>query len=209
MRKNMKDIMQSNGLRWMILWSARVSIFVLSGVMAFLLRFDLSLPPAYIRYLVYALPVWILVKSVTFHFANLNLRGLRYVSIADVYRIVTRELRRIASELGDHYFHCSRGFPAFHLFKRPLPFFLGYGWTTCSCSHGSRGRARQTGKCPGKKDTYLRRRRRRHYSAQRDSEQSEIGVSRLWISRRRPGQRGLTHQWYCSPWRWRRSSGHS
>ncbi|MFZ0339710.1 MAG: nucleoside-diphosphate sugar epimerase/dehydratase [Terracidiphilus sp.] len=88
MRKNMKDIMQSNGLRWMILWSARVSIFVLSGVMAFLLRFDLSLPPAYIRYLVCALPVWILVKSVTFHFANLNLRGLRYVSIADVYRIV-------------------------------------------------------------------------------------------------------------------------
>jgi FlaA1/EpsC-like NDP-sugar epimerase len=41
-----------------------------------------------LRYFVYALPVWIVVKSVTFQASNLNRRGLRYVSIADVYRIV-------------------------------------------------------------------------------------------------------------------------
>jgi FlaA1/EpsC-like NDP-sugar epimerase len=55
---------------------------------AFLLRFDLSLPPAYLHSLVCALPVWIVVKSVIFQATNLNRRGLRYVSIADVYRIV-------------------------------------------------------------------------------------------------------------------------
>lgn len=81
-------MMQSNGLRWAVMWSAQIGVFFISGVMAFLLRFDLGLPPAYIRSLVCALPVWIVVKSVTFHFAKLNPRGLRYVSIADVYRIV-------------------------------------------------------------------------------------------------------------------------
>jgi len=88
MHKKMKDIMQSNGLRWTIVWSVQVGVFVLSGVIAFLLRFDLSLPPAYLHYLVYALPVWIVVKSVMFQASNLNRRGLRYVAIADVYRIV-------------------------------------------------------------------------------------------------------------------------
>jgi hypothetical protein len=88
MRKKMMDMMQSNGVRWMILWSARVGVFVLSGVLAFSLRFDFSLPTACLHSLACALVVWIVVKSVTFHFANLNLRGLRYVSIADVYRIV-------------------------------------------------------------------------------------------------------------------------
>jgi FlaA1/EpsC-like NDP-sugar epimerase len=88
MRKKMMDMMQSNGLRWTILWSARVGVFVLSGVMAFSLRFDFSLPTACLHSLAGALAVWVVVKSVTFHFANLNLRGLRYVSIADVYRIV-------------------------------------------------------------------------------------------------------------------------
>jgi FlaA1/EpsC-like NDP-sugar epimerase len=88
MRKKLREMTQSNGLRWSILWLARVSVFVLSGVMAFLLRFDLSLPPAYLRSLICALPVWIVFKSVTFYFAKLNLRGMRYVSIVDVYRIV-------------------------------------------------------------------------------------------------------------------------
>jgi FlaA1/EpsC-like NDP-sugar epimerase len=88
MRKKLMDLMQSNGLRWMILWSARIGVFVFSGVMAFSLRFDFSLPRACLHSLACALAVWIVVKSVAFHFANLNLRGLRYVSIADVYRIV-------------------------------------------------------------------------------------------------------------------------
>ena len=88
MHKKMKDMMQSNGLRWTIVWSVQVGVFVLSGVIAFLLRFDLSLPPAYLHYLVYALPVWMVVKSVMFQASNLNRRGLRYVAIADVYRIV-------------------------------------------------------------------------------------------------------------------------
>ena len=75
-------------MRWLFVWAAQGCIFALSGLIAFLLRFDLGLPQACLRYFVCALPVWIVVKSVMFQAANLNRRGLRYVTIADVYRIV-------------------------------------------------------------------------------------------------------------------------
>jgi len=75
-------------MRWLFVWAAQGCIFALSGFIAFLLRFDLGLPQACLRYFVFALPVWIVVKSVIFQVSNLNRRGLRYVAIADVYRIV-------------------------------------------------------------------------------------------------------------------------
>jgi FlaA1/EpsC-like NDP-sugar epimerase len=69
-------------------WVAQVAIFVLSGAAAFRLRFDLNLPSAYFRQLAYALPIWIVIKCVAFQIANLNRRGLRYVTISDAYRLV-------------------------------------------------------------------------------------------------------------------------
>ena len=75
-------------MRWLFVWAAQGCIFALSGLLAFLLRFDLVLPQTGLRYFVYALPVWIAVKSVIFQTSNLNRWGLRYVTIADVYRIV-------------------------------------------------------------------------------------------------------------------------
>jgi FlaA1/EpsC-like NDP-sugar epimerase len=59
-----------------------------SGVAAFLLRFDFGLPPAYTAALAYALPIWIVVKAVVFRVANLDRGWWRYVSIADLLRIV-------------------------------------------------------------------------------------------------------------------------
>jgi len=79
-------------MRWLFVWAAQGCIFALSGFIAFLLRFDLRLPETCLRYFVYALPVWIAVKSVIFQASNLNRQGLRYVSIADVYRIVLANL---------------------------------------------------------------------------------------------------------------------
>jgi FlaA1/EpsC-like NDP-sugar epimerase len=68
-------------------WAAEIGLFAISGVVAFLLRFDLSLPSAYRIYLAYALPIWILVKIAVFHVAKLD-RGLwRYLSVGDLSRI--------------------------------------------------------------------------------------------------------------------------
>jgi FlaA1/EpsC-like NDP-sugar epimerase len=71
----------------LIVWSTQIGMFAFSGVAAFLLRFDFSLPPAYLRHLAYALPIWIVVKIAVFRAAKLD-RGLwRYVSMADLIRL--------------------------------------------------------------------------------------------------------------------------
>ena len=88
MRSRLRRMLGTNAMRWLFVWVAQGCIFALSGLIAFLLRFDLSLPSTCLRYFVYALPVWIVVKSVIFQASNLNRSGLRYVTIADVYRIL-------------------------------------------------------------------------------------------------------------------------
>src|ERR1035441_6834617 len=69
-------------------WTVQIGTFALAGVLAFLLRFDFGLPPAYLRHLAYALPIWIVVKSVVFRVARLDRGWWRYVSTADLLRIV-------------------------------------------------------------------------------------------------------------------------
>jgi FlaA1/EpsC-like NDP-sugar epimerase len=88
MRKRMKAALRSNTTRWIFLLLAQASMFTLAGLVAFLLRFDFRLPQVDAHYLACALPMWIIVKSIAFQFAKLNRRGLRYVSIDDVYRLV-------------------------------------------------------------------------------------------------------------------------
>jgi len=79
-------------MRLVLVWAAQVMLFALAGVAAFLSRFDFSLPSIYFRDLAYAVPVWIVVKSLAFHFANLDKRGFRYVSISDAYRLLCANL---------------------------------------------------------------------------------------------------------------------
>ena len=73
-------------------WVAQIGIFALSGLLAFLLRFDLRMPPAYLRHLSYALPIWIVVKIVVFRLAKLDRGWWRYVSMSDLRRIVLGNL---------------------------------------------------------------------------------------------------------------------
>jgi FlaA1/EpsC-like NDP-sugar epimerase len=82
----------SIALRTILVWASQVTLFACSGFAAFLLRFDLILPSSYLRHLIFALSVWILVKSVIFHFANLGRRGWRYVSVSDVWRLLLANL---------------------------------------------------------------------------------------------------------------------
>lgn len=81
-------MIRRNGVRRMVVCVAQGLVFALSGLTAFLLRFDFNLPHVYVRYLVYAVPIWVIVKSIVFQVANLNRPGMRYVSIADIYRLL-------------------------------------------------------------------------------------------------------------------------
>ena len=75
-------------MRWTLLLLAQALMFGLAGVAAFMFRFDFNVRPIYARHLVYALLVWISVKSIAFQIASMNRRGLRHVSISDVYRLL-------------------------------------------------------------------------------------------------------------------------
>ncbi len=88
MRRRIITVINSNAARWILLLAAQASIFVVSGAAAFLLRFDFRPSPPVLRQMAFALPIWVVVKSLGFQFSRLNRRGLRYVSIPDVSRLL-------------------------------------------------------------------------------------------------------------------------
>jgi FlaA1/EpsC-like NDP-sugar epimerase len=92
MLKRLRTFARSSVTRWILMGAVQVCTFALAGLAAFLLRFDLGLPTAQLRNLACALPIWIVVKSVAFHFANLDRRGYRYVSISDANRLLIANL---------------------------------------------------------------------------------------------------------------------
>jgi hypothetical protein len=59
-------------------------MFAVSGIGAFLLRFDLSVPTRETAHLAYALAVWIVVKSIAFRMARLDRGGWGFVSGASL-----------------------------------------------------------------------------------------------------------------------------
>lgn len=92
MRKIIRAMIRNDGFCRLLVSIAQGMVFFLSGLMAFLLRFDFRVPALYIHYLVCAVPIWVVVKSAAFQVANLNRPGMRYVSIADVYRLLLTNL---------------------------------------------------------------------------------------------------------------------
>jgi FlaA1/EpsC-like NDP-sugar epimerase len=69
------------------IWAAQIVVFALSGLIAFLLRFDFGLPHGYMQQLAYALPIWIVVKTIVFRIANLDRGWWRYISVSDLLRL--------------------------------------------------------------------------------------------------------------------------
>jgi FlaA1/EpsC-like NDP-sugar epimerase len=88
MRKKQKAIIRSNTMRWSLLLMAQASMFALAGFVAFMLRFEFNIPSMYARHVVYGLSIWVIIKSIVFQIASLNRRGLRYVSMSDVVRLL-------------------------------------------------------------------------------------------------------------------------
>ena len=87
MHKTIQTLGRSGAIRLALVRAAHICIFGISALAAFLLRFDFSLTRSNLRYLAYALPVWILIKVAVFSVARLD-RGLwRYVSVLDLVRV--------------------------------------------------------------------------------------------------------------------------
>jgi FlaA1/EpsC-like NDP-sugar epimerase len=83
--------------RWLVRM-AQFSIFVFSGITAFLLRFEFGIPPAQRANLVTAAIVWAVAKSAVFHLCELDRGWWRFVSVPDVVRVAVGNV--LASLLG-------------------------------------------------------------------------------------------------------------
>jgi FlaA1/EpsC-like NDP-sugar epimerase len=66
---------------------AELLIFISAAVGAFLLRFDFSIPQPYVRDLLIAAPLWVVVKFIVFHLNGLHRRWWRFFSVGDAVRL--------------------------------------------------------------------------------------------------------------------------
>jgi FlaA1/EpsC-like NDP-sugar epimerase len=83
-----KILLRKKAVSWILLGAAQICTFAISGLAAFALRFDLNIPKSTFAYILIALPVWIVIKSIAFRVANIDRVGFRYVSVADAYRML-------------------------------------------------------------------------------------------------------------------------
>ncbi len=112
-----------------ILWATRtvqLAIFVAAAVLAFVLRFDLIVPPQYGPHVLAGLYVWVPAKLLVFHFFKLDRGWWRYVSARDAARLAVANL--VGSVLGCLLLlrFAPTGFPRSVYF---LDFLLCFGMT--------------------------------------------------------------------------------
>ena len=69
-------------------WTIQTAIFAASGGGAFLLRFDLRMPDNYLHQFWFALPLWILVKTLVFRSMNLDRSWWRFVGTSDLLHLL-------------------------------------------------------------------------------------------------------------------------
>ena len=94
-----------------LVWAVQIGVFAISVITAFLLRFDLRLPPDQEAHLVYALAVWIAVKIIVFRAARLDRGWWRFVSLDDMPRLAVGNLvGSFVGTLGLHWL-APIGFP--------------------------------------------------------------------------------------------------
>ena len=98
MKKQTGFLIRNIAVRRILIWVTQAGIFAASAVAAFLLRFDFSVPAFYLRYLPYALAIWMPAKFLVFYAAKLDRGFWRYVSAIDLVRISVANV--IASFIG-------------------------------------------------------------------------------------------------------------
>ena len=78
-------------LRWvrpLVVFAIEIAIIASAARLAFVLRFDFTLPASYVPTLIRATVVWIPLKLIGFKVMGLDRRWARYVSINDLLRVV-------------------------------------------------------------------------------------------------------------------------
>ena len=111
--------------RW-VMGTIQLAIFAVAGVLAFLLRFDFTVPAQYRPHLLAAICVFVPAKIFAFYFFKMDRGWWRYASIRDVARLAAANL--VGSVLGclALLWFAPQGFPRSIYF---LDFMLCFGMT--------------------------------------------------------------------------------
>ncbi len=80
-----------NYRRWLVL-AAELALFAVSGLAAFLLRFEFSIPRVHLEHLQFGLGVWLLAKPVVFALLRVDRTSWRHVSADDLARLAAGNL---------------------------------------------------------------------------------------------------------------------
>jgi len=111
MNKTGRFIERLPGKHRLIVWTVELGIFVLSGVLAFLLRFDFQVPIEHRIHLPYGIAIWVIVKSMVFRLWNLDRGWWRYVSVTDLFRIAAGNISGSLASCIAIYWVAPSGFP--------------------------------------------------------------------------------------------------
>ena len=103
------DVTQT--VRWTRVWVANLTLILSSGFLSFLLRFDFFIPSIESSHLIAGLLVWLIVKSLTFHYLGLDRGWWRYVSVFDLSHIAFANLLGSAISAAVIYGLGPTGFP--------------------------------------------------------------------------------------------------
>ncbi len=68
-------------------WAVQIPIFILCGVLAFVVRFEFALDREALLQMAWAIPVWVVVKSAVFRALKLDRDWWHYASVPDMIRI--------------------------------------------------------------------------------------------------------------------------
>ena len=70
-----------------ILWGLQSAAFLASGIAAYLLRFDFSIPASYSQSLLLTLCVWLVAKAAAFRVLKLDRGWWQYLTVHDLLRL--------------------------------------------------------------------------------------------------------------------------
>ena len=94
-----------------LIWIAQTLMFVLCGILAFVLRFEFALDHAVLMHMYWALPIWVVVKSLTFGAFQLDRGAWRFASVPDIQRIAAANLIGSAISAAVILWFTPAGFP--------------------------------------------------------------------------------------------------
>jgi FlaA1/EpsC-like NDP-sugar epimerase len=115
----------SHHSRWVI-WAIQLVIFAVAAVLAFILRFDFTVPAQYRRHLLFAFCIFVPAKILAFSLFKLDRGWWRYVSIRDVTRLAAASFAGSALGCLALLSFAPAGFPRSIYF---LDFLLCFGMT--------------------------------------------------------------------------------